>query len=1809
MVKNTFLNSRLKAADRFLEGEISGQARHLSDVSRRVLHPMVTQSSFDIFDDCCIKLTKILTLCYEREKFTVYNTDTNFIIGADSKIRTNLPTIKCKINGLNTEFESDYCRTIAKTYASGRVVIESYIYYSQKRFRDEFTPDEIRLSLLKDKLDNRYLYLLRVFESWDRGIDWHVGRQHASPPRVNRIHSESSMPPGPEKVLFQGGWLPEMKMPKVDILGSEITDNVTQATKNFNDLAQELKDRIPKVDATCDNLNSLIDGVSARLPLIDEKSNRLDDIISDVKGKLENVNTSRMEGDLKNFLDKTQDGLNIREFGNDFLAAASIVAFVSASAYYLYSRSTESLMILGTAIVAMVVFASNKIQSALLSLSKYFNNTSDVKAQMFSIDDFCMAATTFLLGCALKDVSAFKFSDTLIRHLSGFSRVKDNFKGICSFFLSTLQMILSAVGLAELVPWNFRNMMISQQDMRRFADRVDSVFDSLRKGEFMACEDNYIYLKTLREECFEFLKNIPSTPETSGLRIHFMELKQMLSSAVKKMEETNFSLSGVRVEPACIGFIGGPGVGKSQAMEHLCTAILARTLPEELRSIAETQPHVFIYAKNPATGFDDGYHQNTVICKMNEFAQAVDAAGDQDNEYMCFLRYVDHSTCILNMAHLENKGNMLFKAKFVIFTSNLGTIATSSIKDREALYRRMHQTWLTYPPDEYCTDETIIGSLWSRRLDYNKLPIGVNDTTSLHPRCLRFIAYDWNKGLPYGAPKTFDEITEMAIELQAFKVKCFEQNKLDLADTYNQHAAIRDQDLQPQMAKFWESETVDAYDIRLDSIPNLVLAQKFIDELNEPEVEDGITKPFSQHVCLQKTMIELMHAQFQRCPLGASYTPVMALAVMLNMYGFEVFDVIYEVKRDRIKKMTYNFFVNFDPVHMLNFKMISKKENPPLVSTMQRIYDSVLAKIKGPLCDSFMAVFAYIDKNPWVLPTTVFVYKASVSIMEYFNKTEAPLEPILLESTYQGRQERSKAGAKSIRNRVKPQIGQGADNSGLQRVNKVINKNMYKFVLTKEGNKRQDFGFVTAVLGRTFLVNNHFVMALMIMVEDNTIDPLTNKKKNGITEESVVVLEKCGSAGTDQSRLFVTVGQILDGYFSTPVSVNRDFCLVAMPQNFPNKADIREMFPTQKKIDSVTALKYRLVNMDGLKSREYVGAAKKAENIFVGEETLECITLSFHYDALTDPGDCGSLFTVINAADQGPKIYGIHSAAGKSPTRAYAGAVTIDLIEEILNDPEFPLDAKVVQKDVGKLDVQMNKVIGTGQYTMEYMTAKPCPSFQKSSITRSELYEAWGPALYMPAKLRPFVRNGVEINPWHIAVSKYGLNYSYLRDDTFSLIRDNLADYLFSKSRIRRTKEILTFQEAVLGCVGDPDFKSISRNTSPGYPLNLIKVKGCKGKQAWLGNGQDYDLTNEMLATIQFEAREMIRLAETNERTEILFMDNLKDETRPIEKVLSGKTRMFSACPFTYLIVFRMYFGAFCSWFAKNRIDNSSAIGVNPFSTEWHYLYTKLARFETSNGNCGAGDFSGYDGSCLPLIYWKILDIINQWYDDEFAQIRRILWLELVYSRHIQGEIVYSWNSSLPSGHPLTAIVNTLYHQMAMRYSWFRSVENKIIDLWQFDDSVYMISLGDDGAFSVRDDCKDIFNEQTICAYMSEIGMTYTSEKKEKSVIKTRKITEIEFLKRAFRFEPMVGRFVSPLSMETITQMPYHTKKGADSDETTESKLQDALDEAAQHGKEEFERVRRIFLRGCDERDFPRPSRTSYSECLLRITQKEDTYY
>lgn len=604
------------------------------------------------------------------------------------------------------------------------------------------------------------------------------------------------------------------------------------------------------------------------------------------------------------------------------------------------------------------------------------------------------------------------------------------------------------------------------------------------------------------------------------------------------------------------------------------------------------------------------------------------------------------------------------------------------------------------------------------------------------------------------------------------------------------------------------------------------------------------------------------------------------------------------------------------------------------------------------------------------------------------------------------------------------------------------------------------------------------------------------------------------------------------------------------------------------------------------------------------DRTIGRVRNFLKYKIQTSPGDCGG---VIVAFDKrlSNKIIGIH--AGGFESGGYSGMgqpVTRDMLEFLLGSfkPRHlssqvaispPVDVEIEPLVVADMlippeDMECAQVYGrvnSGVYQVG-----------KTQIMRSPLYGEVTVPTTAPAKLRPFRVGEEMVDPMKLAQEKVRprptvfVDPDLMRrcvDDVTAMCLQNVRD---------EDRRVVTFKEAISGVDGDDAYPSINRKSSPGYGW-----PPGGGKRKYLGV-EEYRYDHPEVLRRYDEAMKKLQ---QGERINAVFQDTLKDERRDLKRVAMGKTRLFSAGEMIFTIIFRRYFMGWSAHMFRNKIDFESCVGVNPLGSDWHRLASGML---SVGNNFIAGDFSNYDASLVPELLWGVFNVVDQFYAGEDQKIRMLLWSEVVNSWHVVGDKIHLWSQSNPSGCPITSLLNSVAHSIAARYAYLIGAANycpKQCDLLSFRQNVVHRSFGDDDLWSVSEAAKWL-TQDVLTEGFASLGMTYTDEAKSTESRGHRRLTEVTFLKRAFRWDDEISRWVGPLSLNVVLEMAMWLHSSSDVYLQTGETLETAVMELAIHSKDVYDLWMPVFQR-C-QRKLERyvqvrlPSRT---EVLLQMRNKE----
>lgn len=735
------------------------------------------------------------------------------------------------------------------------------------------------------------------------------------------------------------------------------------------------------------------------------------------------------------------------------------------------------------------------------------------------------------------------------------------------------------------------------------------------------------------------------------------------------------------------------------------------------------------------------------------------------------------------------------------------------------------------------------------------------------------------------------------------------------------------------------------------------------------------------------------------------------------------------------------------------------------------------------------------------------------------------------------------------------------DNTAIDIGVAVCRSNLFELILPEIGR----VGLVLFVEKHTLLVPFHYCTTIEERISKNQYTEMTELKLVSVYDRKI--------------EYRMVAGDLIKPYGQEGL-INNELALIKVTnRNIPQMRNIVEYFCPREYLEKEKDRKGYLVIVRDEKPAIFV-ADRYVYLTDINLKDAECGTVEIDrvikYPIPTLAGDCGGPFFQLDATTRNRKILGIH-IAGDAKSFGLSGLCSLEDLKEGLsyvNEGDKPAYIDPIKENI---DVVLPQGVDVGlEGKLLLKKDEPVTAPNRTAIIPSVLHNTYFQTKTAPAALRPVVYEGVLQNPMDNGIKGYTRNPPLVPDKLVQIAADKQmaaivrASYLVDNVPLKR---LLSMEEAIKGIEGCPEFGPVNRKSSAGYkwsnhvPPNLNGKHAFFGMDEWKLEGPHYEaLIKEVNDTISDAVKGIRRLH--------VYTDHLKDERRKWLRVLMGKTRIFSACPLHLLLVFRIYFGAWMIMMIKGKIDNGCAVGVNTHGADWDILARQLKKFN----NFMAGDYEGFDQTLMSTMFQAILKSINQWYDDgeENAKVREMLFLEITNSRHIRAGdkdgIIYEWHSSMPSGNPLTALINSVYQAMAQRIVYYNAgLEASITleaktKLWDsFDIFVFVCGLGDDHATGVDDHVASWFNMLAMQKYLPRIGMKYTTATKEEVKEPFIPFDEVTFLKRSFLYDPVQRRHLGALDLDTILETACWTKRGPEAETITKANVQVVLSELSLH--------------------------------------------
>ncbi len=384
------------------------------------------------------------------------------------------------------------------------------------------------------------------------------------------------------------------------------------------------------------------------------------------------------------------------------------------------------------------------------------------------------------------------------------------------------------------------------------------------------------------------------------------------------------------------------------------------------------------------------------------------------------------------------------------------------------------------------------------------------------------------------------------------------------------------------------------------------------------------------------------------------------------------------------------------------------------------------------------------------------------------------------------------------------------------------------------------------------------------------------------------------------------------------------------------------------------------------------------------------------------------------------------------------------------------------------------------------------------------------------------------------------------------------------------------------GAAGVAFVDSVNRSTSTGYPHCTTKRKFLNPIPPERGLSEPMEFTEEIIDEVSRLIDEYTNLR----RGHVVYKATLKDEQVSLLKYIMGKTRLFGSAPISFVLVQRIYFLSIIRLMQKHKMEFECAIGVIAQTKEWELFYDRVNTFP----NCIAGDFSKFDKKMCPLVImlaYRVLIRIAEAsgnYSRDDLNIMFGIATDTAYPFMLfNGDFVQFFGSN-PSGHPLTVIINSIVNCIYLRYVFVtlykenvKSEESDLDICRKFQKHIKLFVYGDDNQGSTD---LEWFNFSNIQRVFDSVGIKYTPPTKDDSSYDFMPISEVDFLKRSYRYDEDLKAIVAPLALDSLNKMltTWVASETVSPEVQTLDVLGSAIREYFFHGREIFQEKRQLFI-------------------------------
>nr|AKG26793.1 ORF-1 protein [San Miguel sea lion virus 8] len=238
----------------------------------------------------------------------------------------------------------------------------------------------------------------------------------------------------------------------------------------------------------------------------------------------------------------------------------------------------------------------------------------------------------------------------------------------------------------------------------------------------------------------------------------------------------------------------------------------------------------------------------------------------------------------------------------------------------------------------------------------------------------------------------------------------------------------------------------------------------------------------------------------------------------------------------------------------------------------------------------------------------------------------------------------------------------------------------------------------------------------------------------------------------------------------------------------------------------------------------------------------------------------------------------------------------------------------------------------------------------------------------------------------------------------------------------------------------------------------------------------------------------------------------LKDELRPVEKIAEAKRRLIWGCDVAVATVAAAAFKEVSNAIMSMHELGFIQVGINMDGPAIETLYKRLY---PGGSDRYCVDYSKWDSTQPPNVTNESLEILRHFSANHPIVDSAVATLSSPAIAIFNG-VSFKTSGGLPSGMPLTSILNSLNHCLLVGCAIIQSLEDRGVDVnWNIYDTIDMFTYGDDGVYIVPRFISSVM--PSVFEYLKAYGLKPTrTDKSAQPIEPVPKGEPVEFLKRTF---------------------------------------------------------------------------------------------